>query len=88
VKIGHIPIFKSDFLILILNQLIKKMELILKLNKKQLKVFTDLADKLNIKHFVVNDDIEDEAIYKAMQDGDQNIAEDPDLREFENWLKE
>ena len=87
-KIGHIPIFKSDFLILILNQLIKKMELILKLNKKQLKVFTDLADKLNIKHFVVNDDIEDEAIYKAMQDGDQNIAEDPDLREFENWLKE
>ncbi|MCE4563181.1 hypothetical protein INQ51_02555 [Maribellus sp. CM-23] len=53
-----------------------------------MKVFTDLADKLNIKHFVVNDEEEDAAVYRAMQDGDQNILEDPDLTDFENWLKE
>ena len=64
------------------------MELVLKLNKKQLKVFTDLADKLNIKHFIVDDEKEDAAIYKAMQDGDLNIAEEPDLTDFENWLNE
>jgi len=64
------------------------MELVLKLNKKQLKVFTDLADQLNIKHFVVNDDKEDDAIYKAMQDGDQNIAGEPEITDFENWLNQ
>ena len=64
------------------------MELILKLNKKQLKVFTELADKLNVKHFIVDDEKEDAAIYNAMQDGDQNIAEEADLNDFENWLNE
>ena len=64
------------------------MELVLKLTKKQLKVFTDLADKLNIKHFIVDDDEEDAALYRAMQDGDQNILEEPDLTNFENWLNE
>jgi len=74
--------------ILILSYSLHQMELVLKLNKKQLKVFTDLADKLNIKHFVVNDEEEDAAVYRAMQNGDQNILEDPDLTDFENWLKE
>ena len=64
------------------------MELVLKLNKKQLKIFTDLANKLNIKHFIVNDEKEDAAICKAMQDGDQNIVEESDLSDFENWLNE
>ena len=64
------------------------MELVLKLNKKQLKIFTDLANKLNIKHFIVDDEKEDAAVYKAMQEGDQSIVEDPDLTDFENWLKE
>ena len=64
------------------------MELVLKLNKKQLKVFTDLAEKLNIKHFVVDEEQEDAALYKAMQEGDQSIVEEPDLSDFENWLKE
>jgi len=64
------------------------MELVLKLNKRQLKIFTDLANKLNIKHFVVNEEKEDAAIYKAMQDGDQNIVEEADLNDFENWLNE
>ncbi len=64
------------------------MELVLKLNKRQLKIFTDLANKLNIKHFVVNEEKEDAAIYRAMQDGDQNIVEEADLNDFENWLNE
>jgi len=64
------------------------MELVLKLNKRQLKIFTDLANNLNIKHFVVNEEKEDAAIYKAMQDGDQNIVEEADLNDFENWLNE
>ena len=64
------------------------MELVLKLNRKQLKLFTDLADKLNIKHFIVDDQKEDAAIYRAMQDGDQNIVEEADLNDFENWLNE
>jgi len=64
------------------------MELVLKLNKKQLRYFTDLANMLNIQHFIVDDEKEDAAIYKAMQDGDQNIVEEADLNEFENWLNE
>jgi len=64
------------------------MELVLKLNKKQLKVFTDMADKLNIKHFIIDDEKEDVAIYRAMQDGDQSIVKEPDLTDFENWLNE
>jgi parvulin-like peptidyl-prolyl isomerase len=63
------------------------MELILKLNKKQLKIFTQLADELNIKHFIVDDEKEDSALYKAMQSGDQTIAKEPDQTDFENWLR-
>lgn len=64
------------------------MELVSKLNSKQLKIFTDLAKKLNIKHFVVDDEKEDAAIYRAMQDGDQTIVEEPEINKFENWLNE
>lgn len=64
------------------------MELVLKLNRKQLKIFTDLANKLNIKHFVIDDEKENAAIYRAMQDGDQSIIKEPDIQDFENWLNE
>ena len=64
------------------------MELVLKLNRKQLQVFTDLADKLNIKHFVVDDEKEDAAIYNAMQDGDQRVAEEQETDAFNKWLDE
>lgn len=64
------------------------MELVLKLNKRQLKIFTDLANKLNVQHFVLDGEKEDAAIYRAMQDGDQNIVEEADLNDFENWLNE
>lgn len=64
------------------------MELVLKINKKHLKVFTDLADKLNLKHFIVDDAAENKALYNAMQDGNQNIVEEGEQTDFENWLKE
>lgn len=64
------------------------MELVLKLNSKQLKVFTDLAKKLNIKHFVVDDEKEDAAIFNAMHNGDQRIVEEPEADAFNKWLDE
>jgi len=64
------------------------MELVLKLNKKQLKTFTDLANTLNIKHFVVSQEKEDEALLIAMQQGDKEVLNVEEVAEFENWLKE
>ena len=64
------------------------MELVLKLNRKQLKTFTDLAKTLNIKHFIVSQDKEDEALLNAMQQGDIEVLNEEEVAEFENWLKE
>ena len=64
------------------------MELVLKLNKKQLKTFTDLANTLNIKHFIVSQEKEDEALLIAMQQGDEEVLNVEEVAEFENWLKE
>jgi hypothetical protein len=64
------------------------MELVLKLNKKHLKTFTDLANTLNIKHYIVSQDKEDEAFLNAMQQGDNEILNDKEVAVFENWLKE
>lgn len=64
------------------------MELILKLNKKQLKTFTDLANTLNIKHYIVSEKKEDEAFLNAMQQGNMEVLNDEEVNEFENWLKE
>lgn len=64
------------------------MELVLKLNKKQLKTFTDLANTLNIKHYILSEDKEDEALLNAMQQGDIEVLNDGEVAEFENWLKE
>lgn len=64
------------------------MELVLKLNKKQLKTFTELANNLKVKHYVVSQDKEDEALLNAMQQGDSEVLNDEEVTEFENWLKE
>ena len=64
------------------------MELILKLNKKQLKTFTDLANTLNIKHYIVSEKKEDEAFLNAMQQRNMEVLNDEEVNEFENWLKE
>jgi hypothetical protein len=64
------------------------MELVLKLNKKQLKTFTDLANTLNIKHYILSQDKEDEALLNAMQQGELAVLNNEEVAEFENWLKE
>ncbi len=64
------------------------MELVLKLNKKQLKTFTDLANTLNIKHYILSQDKEDEALLNAMQQGELAVMNNEEVAEFENWLKE
>lgn len=63
------------------------MELVLKLDKKHLKIFTELADSMNVKHFVVSEEIEDKALLKAMEEGDQSVLSDDKRIAFENWLK-
>ena len=64
------------------------MELVLKLNKKQLKTFTDLANTLNIKHYILSQDKKDVALLNAMQQGDIAVLNDEEVAEFENRLKE
>ena len=64
------------------------MELVLKLNKKQLEIFTDLAQMLKIHHYTVNEELEDESFIKAMHDGDQTVINKEEIEKFENWLKE
>lgn len=64
------------------------MELVLKLNRKQLKTFTELANTLNVKHFVVSQDKEDEALLNAMQQGDDQLLSTNEIGQFENWLKQ
>ena len=64
------------------------MELVLKLNKKQLKTFTDLANTLNIKHYILSQEKEDEVLLNAIQQGDIAVLNDEEVAEFENWLKE
>jgi hypothetical protein len=64
------------------------MDLLLKLNRKQLKTFTDLANTLNIKHYIVSQEKEDEAFFNAMQQGDNEVLSDEEISKFEDWLKE
>lgn len=64
------------------------MELILKLNKKQLKYFADLAQMLKIQHYTVDEELEDKALINAMQEGEQTVINKEEIEEFENWLKE
>ena len=63
------------------------MELLLKINKKHLKTFTELANTLNVKHFVVSPYKEDEAFLYAMQKGETDILNINEAAQFENWLK-
>jgi hypothetical protein len=63
------------------------MELLLKGNKKQLRVFTDLAKMLKIKHYSITDEMEDKAFTKSLEDGDQSLLDKKEAEEFENWLK-
>ena len=64
------------------------MELLLKLNKKQLKIFSDLAQMLKIQHYTVDEEFEDIALINAIQEGEQTVINKEEIEEFENWLKE
>lgn len=64
------------------------MELLLKLNKKQLKIFSDLAQMLKIQHYTVDEELEDKALINAIQEGEQTMINKEEIEEFENWLKE
>lgn len=37
----------------------QQMELVLKIDKKQLKIFTDLAKTLHVKHYIISEEMED-----------------------------
>lgn len=63
------------------------MELLLKGNKKQLRVFTHLAKMLNIQHYPITEEMEEIAFAKSIEDGDQSILDEKEAKEFENWLK-
>jgi len=75
------------FCINLKNVILMNMELLLKGNKKQLRVFADLAKMLNIQHHTITEEMEDKAFAKAIEDGDQSILDEKEAKEFENWLK-
>ena len=64
-----------------------QMELILKLDKKQLKIFTDLAKTLNVQHYIVSEEMEEAAILNAMENADNTLLTKEETAEFESWLK-
>ncbi len=64
------------------------MELILKIDKKQLKIFTELADTLNVEHYIVSEDSEDIAIINAMDIADKTHLNVEESANFEIWLRE
>jgi hypothetical protein len=63
------------------------MELILRLDKKQLKIFTDLAKTLNVQHYIVSEEMEEAAILNAMENADNTLLTKEETAEFESWLK-
>ena len=77
---------KNKFILL--NKEFLNMELILKIDKKQLKVFTEIADKHNVKHYIYSEESEDAAIVNAMENADKTLLNNEESANFENWLKE
>jgi hypothetical protein len=63
------------------------MELVLKLDKKQIKIFTDLAKKLNVQHYIVSEEMEDAAILNAIENADNTLLNKEETAQFEGWLK-
>lgn len=65
------------------------MKLILEVNNSQLKAFVELARKMNVKHSTLNEAEakEDEALYHAMSEGDQELLSEAEKEDFMNWLK-
>ena len=68
------------------------MLITLDIKKEQLKAFKELANLLKIKMDVIKLSLteaqENEALYNAMQDGDQTLVTNEEQKDFENWLKQ
>jgi|AntAceMinimDraft_10_1070366.scaffolds.fasta_scaffold329903_1 hypothetical protein len=64
----------------------------LDIKKEQLKAFKELANLLKIKMDVVKPGLsekqENEALYNAMQEGNQTLIAEEQQKDFENWLKQ
>ena len=63
------------------------MELVLKIDKGNLKTFTDLAESLNVKHYIISEELADEALQIAMEQGDDTLLGSDETIAFEAWLK-
>ena len=67
------------------------MLITLDIKKEQLKIFIELANLLRIKMDVnpgLTEEKENEALYNAMQEGDQTLITEKEQKNFENWLKQ
>jgi len=64
------------------------MELVLKIDKKQLKIFTDLAKTLHVKHYIISEEMEDAAIMNAIENADNMLLDREETANFESWLRE
>ena len=63
------------------------MLITLDINKEQLKAFKELANLLKIKIDVepgLTEEQENEALYAAMQEGDQTLVTEKEQKDFEN----
>ncbi len=67
------------------------MLITLDIKKEQLKVFRELASLLKIEIDVISNELSDEqenlVLYKAMQEGDQNLISEKEQTDFESWLE-
>lgn len=66
----------------------QQMELVLKIDKKQLKIFTDLAKTLHVKHYIISEEMEDAAMVNAINNAENTFLDSEETANFESWLKE
>ncbi len=66
------------------------MIITLDIKNEHLKIFKELASLLKIKmdvEFGLTEVQENEALYNAMQEGDQTLITEDEQKDFEDWLK-
>jgi hypothetical protein len=67
------------------------MIITLDIKNEHLKTFKELANLLKIKmdvEFGLTEVQENEALYNAMQEGDQTLITEEEQKDFEDWLKQ
>ncbi len=63
----------------------------LDIEKHQLRAIQELAKLLEVNLYVepeLNEEQENKALYKAMQDGDQSILNEREQKDFKSWLND